>query len=268
MKIRVLSDIHFEFYTVNDLTEKFIQEILPENDDSDTILIMAGDMCTFNKTETFKKFLDCVHKRFHTILYVIGNHEYYHSNYTLDQNHTLFDEYKNLKILNNKSIIINDVKFVGSTLWSDCNNKNPIFINKVEQGLNDFWVIARNIKEKRVRFDVNYMLEEFDKGIKFIASEIENSKHKTVVITHHAPSFESVDEQFKGSDINGGFGSELSEFILAHEPDIWIHGHMHNSSDYMIGGTRVIANPRGYPRLHQMVQHENKQYDNELTLII
>jgi len=27
---------------------------------------------------------------------------------------------------------------------------------------------------------------------------------------------------------------------------LWTHGHMHNASDYMIGETRVVCNPRGY----------------------
>ena len=31
------------------------------------------------------------------------------------------------------------------------------------------------------------------------------------------------------------------------EIDIWIHGHIHTSSDYQIGKTRIICNPKGYP---------------------
>lgn len=29
-------------------------------------------------------------------------------------------------------------------------------------------------------------------------------------------------------------------------PDLWVHGHMHNSVDYRVGATRVVTNPRGY----------------------
>jgi Icc-related predicted phosphoesterase len=31
-------------------------------------------------------------------------------------------------------------------------------------------------------------------------------------------------------------------------PDInlWVHGHIHDSMDYNVKGTRVICNPRGY----------------------
>jgi hypothetical protein len=47
--------------------------------------------------------------------------------------------------------------------------------------------------------------------------------------------------------MNGGYHSRLSDFILDH-PNIkvWCHGHMHNFTDYMVGDTRVLANPRGY----------------------
>jgi hypothetical protein len=47
--------------------------------------------------------------------------------------------------------------------------------------------------------------------------------------------------------MNGGYMSRLDEFIMNH-PNIrlWTHGHMHNPSDYLIDGTRVVCNPRGY----------------------
>jgi Icc-related predicted phosphoesterase len=69
-----------------------------------------------------------------------------------------------------------------------------------------------------------------------------------VVITHMAPSFQSVNQKFKHeTTTNGGYASELSEFILDH-PNIkvWVHGHMHDPVDYKIGDTRILANPRGY----------------------
>ena len=69
-----------------------------------------------------------------------------------------------------------------------------------------------------------------------------------VVITHHAPSFMSVNDRYKGDTLmNGGYASELGEFILDHENiKLWCHGHMHDPVDYMIGTTRIVANPRGY----------------------
>ena len=38
------------------------------------------------------------------------------------------------------------------------------------------------------------------------------------------------------------------EYFIKNHPNIlyWAHGHVHESSDYMIEQCRVVANPRGY----------------------
>jgi Icc-related predicted phosphoesterase len=68
----------------------------------------------------------------------------------------------------------------------------------------------------------------------------------TVVVTHHAPSPLSVAPRFLGSPLNPAFASDLTDMIWQYVPDMWIHGHVHDSFDYLLGDTRVIANPRGY----------------------
>jgi Icc-related predicted phosphoesterase len=68
-----------------------------------------------------------------------------------------------------------------------------------------------------------------------------------IVVGHHAPSERSVHEYYKGDRLNGAFRTELDEFIKSRpQIELWVHGHMHNSSDYYIGSTRVVCNPRGY----------------------
>ena len=68
----------------------------------------------------------------------------------------------------------------------------------------------------------------------------------TVVVTHHAPSALSNPPQFAGSPISGAFYSNLDELIEDTKPTLWIHGHVHDSCDYVIGETRVVCNPFGY----------------------
>jgi hypothetical protein len=47
--------------------------------------------------------------------------------------------------------------------------------------------------------------------------------------------------------MNGGYHSELSEFILDHpQIKLWTLGHMHDPHSYYIGDTYVVCNPRGY----------------------
>ncbi|MCK5746820.1 MAG: metallophosphoesterase, partial [Oricola sp.] len=67
----------------------------------------------------------------------------------------------------------------------------------------------------------------------------------TVVVTHYAPHPQSVSKQFRGSGLNPAFVSDLSPIIERYAPDLWVHGHMHESFDYRVGRTRVVCNPRG-----------------------
>lgn len=67
---------------------------------------------------------------------------------------------------------------------------------------------------------------------------------KTVVVTHHLPSKQSVVERFKDSLLSACFASELD--YLFGKMNMWIHGHTHDNLDYEVNGTRVICNPRGY----------------------
>ena len=53
--------------------------------------------------------------------------------------------------------------------------------------------------------------------------------------------------------MNGAFVSDLSEVIERREPDLWVHGHVHDSFDYQVGRTRVVSNPKGY-------EHENPSF--------
>jgi hypothetical protein len=84
----------------------------------------------------------------------------------------------------------------------------------------------------------------------------EHRDKQFVICTHHAPTFQSVHEHYRHDTLmNGGYASDLSEFILDNENVLfWTHGHMHDPSDYMVGQCRVICNPRGYYGHEQQAQ--------------
>jgi hypothetical protein len=69
-----------------------------------------------------------------------------------------------------------------------------------------------------------------------------------IVVGHHAPSKVSTKPQYENDVVvNGAYSSDLSEFMLDHSQiKLWTHGHTHHDFDYIIGVTRVVANPRGY----------------------
>jgi len=68
----------------------------------------------------------------------------------------------------------------------------------------------------------------------------------TVVVTHHAPHQHSLGRQGPLLSIDAAYASDLTRVLERPDaPDAWIHGHIHRSSDYRIGRTRILANPRG-----------------------
>jgi Icc-related predicted phosphoesterase len=117
--------------------------------------------------------------------------------------------------------------------------------------MNDYKVIQNFYEDKGLyhKLTPEHTLTEHRKTLEYFKFMLEEKRDMPVVIiTHMAPSFQSVNEKFKhDTTTNGGYASELSEFILDH-PNIrvWVHGHMHDPVDYMIGDTRILANPRGY----------------------
>jgi Icc-related predicted phosphoesterase len=51
---------------------------------------------------------------------------------------------------------------------------------------------------------------------------------------------------YRGNPNNPGYASHLDRFIEVMQPELWVHGHIHDFKDYEIGNTRIVANPRGY----------------------
>jgi Icc-related predicted phosphoesterase len=75
----------------------------------------------------------------------------------------------------------------------------------------------------------------------------EHQGKKIVVITHHAPSYLSIPETYSQDVMSAAYASHLDELVETSGAILWIHGHNHCYSDYQIGKTRVLCNPKGYP---------------------
>jgi Icc-related predicted phosphoesterase len=114
-------------------------------------------------------------------------------------------------------------------------------------------------------------LREHETSRAWLASELAQPYvGKTVVITHHGPHALSVHPRYVGDPTNAAFVSDLSDLLRG--PDLWLHGHVHDSFDYTVAGCRVVANPRGYPRnassceLEKNLTFENPNYQCALVL--
>lgn len=245
MKIGYCSDLHLEFGPIS-----------LENDGID-LLILAGDVQVSQKiyTNKFDTFFEECNNRFKKVLYVMGNHDFYCSEINKAKNdlRNYLSQYQNIQLLDNEFVDIDGIRFLGGTMWADCNNFDPITRTALTYGMNDF----RLIYDGGERFDPFSMAELHIDFKHFIT---DNLSDKNVIITHHSPSRLSTREKYKDDyELNGGYSSNLDDFIIDN-PNIshWIHGHTHDVFDYFIGTTNILCNPRGY------IGIEDQAYNFEL----
>jgi Icc-related predicted phosphoesterase len=244
VKIKVISDIHLEHYHAC--------QIFPHLGRGD-ILILAGDiLCAkhlkkngFLK-DVYMRFLGDCSKNYEKVLYVLGNHEFYGYNY--EGVHKTIKEHlpDNFHLMENETVTIGDYHFIGFTLWTNFRNGNPIEMMEAERCMNDYKMIriGTNYRKLRAQDTLNFHLESRN----YLLNQLETLKDNVFVIGHHAPSYQSVADEFKTATCNSAYCSDLDNLILSH-PQIkyFVHGHIHTFFDYKIGDCRVICNPAGYP---------------------
>ena len=143
---------------------------------------------------------------------------------------------------------INDVTFIGATLWTDCNKGDPLTLHALTDMMNDFRII-RNDEHGFTKLRPAHAMYRHQQTMGYLKSVLTDMKDKKVVfVGHHAPTSQSTHEKYKSQYLmNGGYRSDLDDFMLDHpEIVLWTHGHTHDPFDYMVGTTRVVCNPRGY----------------------
>lgn len=267
MKIQLVSDLHLEFSDIN-----------IQNQNGADVLILSGDICVAQDfhdhpmpatpytpeiirtlgsrqflAQQFRDFFKRVSFQFPHVIYVMGNHEHYGGKFDCSASYMQHEfttmGLANVHLIDNSMKEINGVHFVGGTLWTDMNNYDALTLYNIEHMMNDFRVI-RIANQNFKKFLPKRAAEEHFKTKMYIDVVLRDlpDDAKVVVVGHHAPSHLSIAEKYKQDQLmNGGYASNLSEFILDHPKiKVWTHGHMHQCFDYVIGDTRVICNPRGY----------------------
>lgn len=228
MKIKLISDLHQEFYH---------DEELYKNDSNVDVLVVAGDLAVgYAKVyRALERFAD----NYKDVIYVPGNHEYYGNTIeAFDSKLKAAIVEPNIHFLNPGSVKIGEVTFIGATLWT--NFGGDLFAQQVSaRSINDFI----SIKE----FSTSKACNLYYKHCKFIEEGLQKLEGKKIVVTHFLPTKECIAPRFKGPDlINKYFANSLENLIEEYQPEAWFFGHTHDQINYDHIKTKVVANPYGY----------------------
>lgn len=162
------------------------------------------------------------------------------------------------------------VRVIAATLWTDFEvfgeSRRAETMAIAGRDMNDFHriQILDAVQQEPRRFDPNDALRLHQDSRLFIEAELgARFDGISIVMTHHAPSSRSVPSRFAADPLTAAYVSDLDDLIERTQPHLWVHGHLHTSSDYVIGSTRVVCNPRGYYPLEL-----NPNFDPELVVEI
>lgn len=246
MRIQYASDLHLEFSS----------RPLTLEDMSGDILVLAGDIAV--RPADVAQYMHALSERKRPVIFVLGNHEMLGHYWE-----TGVQEYKDavaklqnpfLHVLENEEIIVNGVRFLGATLWADfADGKHG---KKAMACMPEFSSILRLDPTAKLTWQT--VQERHKASVSWLSCALasDNRTMPTVVVTHHAPSWLSSHPKFAMSGLSGAFCSDLDRLIERHGPDVWIHGHTHDSFSYQIGKTAVVCNPFGY-----LEEEENKNWN-------
>lgn len=263
MRCRILSDLHLELHPF---------AIPPLTEDPQTVLVLAGDIGMIKKAEPLCEFLVQASRQFRAVVYVLGNHEFYRSRWpgALAQVRG-WGLPANVQVLEREVAEIDGVAFVGATLWTDFERGSPTAMITAGYAMNDFTVIGRDLDpdsaNQRPRFLPEHALADHRRSRAWLSQTL-GALHargqKAVLVTHHGIAPGSIHARYRGDALTGAFVSDLTPLLRKTRPALAIHGHVHDSFDYVVGATRVVVNPRGYAR--DACSQENKAFNPHLTV--
>lgn len=233
MRLHLMSDLHLDHDRVTDFN--FIEQLKPQPDID--LLVLAGDwfsVCRPAQTaDLFRRLLDLYQR----LLVVPGNHEYWHSDVTKAEEaiHNAAPHSNRLYVITTPRFEeIGGQRFLGGTLW---------YRRPAKRQIQDF-VDMRKVEVGREWF----FKQQHDFQTLMYKGSIEGSTlEDTIVVTHHLPHPNSTPEKFRESPTDHFFMCNMTGAIMDRKPKMWLHGHTHDPCDYVVGATRIICNPRGYP---------------------
>lgn len=235
LKLQYVSDLHLEFPS----NKEFLKQ-LPLEPIGD-VLVLAGDIVPFIVMDEHRDFFSYVADHFETTYWLPGNHEYYHFDIA-EKSGVLNEKIRsNVFLVNNTSVMHENIKLIFSTLWSKISPRHQW---EIERSLNDFHLI----KHMGFRFSSAQYNQLHKDSLALIQHELKTVKdERAVVFTHHCPTFLNYPNQYKGSLLNEAFAVELFDLMKESTIKYWAYGHHHvNVPEFSIGNTKLITNQLGY----------------------
>ena len=237
MRVQIFSDLHLEF-------DPAIPALAPDAD----AVIVAGDLAPYTPG-LLARVRDAWRHARH-VLYVAGNHEYY--GHDLDEAAEALAadcDAAGITLLDPGTADLGVTRVIGATLWTDfgLDGDPGVAMMMADRQINDFsgaiWTNGADAP-----FTAAASAERHTRERTFIEDALFGAAPgPAVVVTHHAPTPRSIHPRYRTSALNGAFASDLETVIGRHQPALWIHGHVHDAVDILLGETWVLANPRGYP---------------------
>lgn len=249
MTFQYASDLHLEFRENSNFISK--NPLEPKGE----VLLLAGDIVPFALMNDHRDFFDYVSDHFETTYWVPGNHEYYH--FDLAKKCGSFCEKirSNVWLVNNVVIPIGDVRLVFTTLWSKISMTNRW---EIQRRMADFHAITF----EGFSFTTFNYNDEHKKCLHFLEKELAKPAEKTIVVSHHVPTFLNYPQKYRGDVLNEAFAVELFEMIEPTNIHYWIFGHHHHATPpFKVGKTLLLNNQLGYVKYH-----ENPGFDGGATI--
>jgi predicted phosphodiesterase len=231
MRLRILSDLHLEIWPI---------DLAPAKAD---VVILAGDIANGAEgMEWARRSFDA------PVLYVPGNHEPYDGQFgdTLEALRAAARR-TGVGFLDCGEQVIGDVRFLGCTLWTDYSLAPPAARSACIEAARRINPDYRAIGHGGRRFAPEDAIALHAAHRAWLDGELDRQfAGATVVITHFAPHPGSIAPGYAGHPANPGFVVNLEPMMG--RAALWIHGHTHTFFDYTVAGTRIVCNPRGYPK--------------------
>ncbi len=262
VNVHLMSDLHMDFTKIRD------HRAPPGTD----VVVLAGDthpgvLGLMWAAETFPDL---------PVIMVPGNHEYYgkraidrHGRKMQEKAEALNRETgSRVHMLDRGEVVLSGTRFLCATLWTDyalygLENREKA-MRDAEREMNDYRNVCSTLNR---RLTAAFVLGEHRKSRAWLEERLAVPfDGPTVVVTHHPPTPRALPPGYRGDSVSPCYASDLEALMQGPTaPEAWFHGHVHVCHDHVVGGTRVVANPRGYVEWKSV---ENPLFDPGLLLRI